>query len=511
MHEDDAILLRHYVENDNEEAFAELVRRNMDTVYSIALRRVGGDAHMAKDVAQDVFIALVRHARQLMRYQVLAGWLYTATRNAAANRVRGEVRRRTREQEAHTMHETLNNRDRDADWDQVSPVLDEAMEELADRDRLALLLRFFDHRTFAQIGRSLRVTEDAARMRVDRALDKLHAQLARRGFRSTALVLGTAMTQHAVQAAPAGFATAAAHSALMAPVTAGAQMMDFFASFRMGEVAMIVAALLTIGVATTVVHQTGPTAAETETMRNTERSAIIRAKQRLQDLKEHRLTQNQLRTSLASSIAGATAPISEPATRPVTEEDTNPKVRLAGGRRTELNATYDLLYQSLGLTPEQIKKFESIRIQITGSGLWVFDEPADSGEPVSLSLAEANQQLRTFLGEEGYARYLEYNRVVPARNVVRQVASAVYLTEPINREQGEQLTRFFAETSRAYQAGAPIDLVNLDWDAVLAAARQILSPAQVTALSLVRQRVALNDALQQHLSQRTITSPDFRP
>ncbi len=101
--------------------------------------------------------------------------------------------------------------------------------------------------------------------------------------------------------------------------------------------------------------------------------------------------------------------------------------------------------------------------------------------------------------------------MVPARAEVRQIASAVYLTDPIDREQGELLTRFLAETSRAYQAGAPVDLANLDWDAVLAAARQILSSAQVTALSSVRQRVALNDALQQHLSQGATVAPAFRP
>lgn len=511
MHEDDAILLRRYVEDDNEEAFAELVRRNMDTVYSIALRRVGGDAHLAKDVAQDVFISLARHARQLLRYPVLTGWLYTATRNAAANRVRGEVRRRAREQEAQTMHETFNSRGRDANWDEVSPVLDAAMEELAERDRLALLLRFFDHRTFAEIGRSLRVTEDAARMRVERALDKLHAQLARQGFRSTAVVLGAAMTQHAVQAAPAGLAAAAAQSALVAPVTAGAQAMNFIASFRMTEAVLIIVALLTIGAATLGVRQARLALAEAETTRSTEQDAIIQAKQRLHDSGQHGRVQDQMRASMAASIDGLAAPIPTSGTLPPADGNAKPRARLAGGRRTELNATYDLLYQSLGLTPEQIEKFESIRVQVPGSALWVFDEPAGSDEPVPLSTAEANRQLRSLLGETGYAQYLEYNRVVPARDVVRQVASTVYLTDPIDREQGEQLTRFLAETSRAYQAGAPVDLVNLDWDAVLAAARQILSPVQVTALSSVRQRVALNDALQRHVSQRASTSPGFRP
>src|SRR5688572_11875324 len=135
MQDDDLMLLRRYVDEGREEAFAQVVRRNMDLVYSTALRRVGGDAHLAKDVAQDVFIALARHAGSLARHRRLAGWLFTATRNAAANRVRGEVRRRGREQEAQTMHETAQGTDPGAGWSELAGVLDSALDELAERDR----------------------------------------------------------------------------------------------------------------------------------------------------------------------------------------------------------------------------------------------------------------------------------------------------------------------------------------------------------------------------------------
>ena len=94
MPDDDAALLRLYAEGDAQNAFAEIVRRNMDSVYSSALRRVGGNTHLAKDVAQDVFISLAQHARSLSQHKLLTGWFHLATRNAAANRVRGEVRRR---------------------------------------------------------------------------------------------------------------------------------------------------------------------------------------------------------------------------------------------------------------------------------------------------------------------------------------------------------------------------------------------------------------------------------
>ncbi|MEO5957530.1 MAG: sigma factor [Opitutaceae bacterium] len=93
----DATLLRRYAEIRDEAAFAELVRRHLDGVYSIARRRVGGDAHLAEDVAQQVFLELARKAKRLAAHPVLAGWLFTTTRNAAANVVRGERRREARD------------------------------------------------------------------------------------------------------------------------------------------------------------------------------------------------------------------------------------------------------------------------------------------------------------------------------------------------------------------------------------------------------------------------------
>ena len=287
-------------------------------------------------------------------------------------------------------------------------------------------------------------------------------------------------------------------------------MLDFLASFRTVEIAMIVAALLTMGAATAVVHQTRLTTAEAETARTTEQSTIAQIRQRLRDLEQSGQTQGQTRASLAAAIDEAAAPGPARSALTAIERNIGSSARLAGGRRTGLNATYDLLYRSLGLTPKQIEKFESIRVQGAGPALWVFDEPAAPDEIASLSVAEMNRQLRALLGDDGYARYQEYNRVVPARNLVMQVASAVYLTDPLDREQGEQLTKVLAESSRAYQAGASIDLADLDWDAVLASARPILSPAQATALSTVRQRTAFNDALQRHLAQRAATA-DFRP
>ncbi len=204
MTEDDATLLRRYVRDRSEAAFAELVRRHVDLVYAAAWRRTDGDTHRAADVTQIVFTTLAQRAAALANHTVLAGWLYTTTRNAALNLQRGEARRRARETGAHTMHELLSDPEPTADWEQLRPVLDAAMDELDARDREAVLVRFFQGRPFAEVAATLRVSEDAARKRVDRALDKLRAQLGRHGITSTAAALGAVLANQTAMAAPAG-------------------------------------------------------------------------------------------------------------------------------------------------------------------------------------------------------------------------------------------------------------------------------------------------------------------
>ena len=212
---DDTELLRRYAVDRSESDFAELVRRHVNLVHSAALRQVNGDAHLAQDVTQLVFTDLARKAAALAQHRVLAGWLFTSTRFAAAKLVRGEQRRRTREQEAQLMHE-ISQSDPAAqlDWGRIRPVLDEALGELDERDREAILLRLFEGRDIAGVGEKLALSENTARMRVDRAVDKLHALLARRGVTSPSAALAAALGSHAVAAAPAGLAASVTGAAL---------------------------------------------------------------------------------------------------------------------------------------------------------------------------------------------------------------------------------------------------------------------------------------------------------
>jgi RNA polymerase sigma factor (sigma-70 family) len=210
----DGELLRAYAETNSEDSFSELVRRHLDLVYSAALRRVNGDAHLAHDVAQTVFTDLARKAASLSSRPVLTGWLYTSALFAAAKTVRTESRRHARERDASLMHELLHNSAPDLDWEKLSAVLDDAMLDLKEPDREAVLLRYFENRPHAEIASRLGLTENAGRMKVERALEKLRGLLKRRGV-NTAASLSMVISANAVQAAPVGLSATISSAAIV--------------------------------------------------------------------------------------------------------------------------------------------------------------------------------------------------------------------------------------------------------------------------------------------------------
>jgi RNA polymerase sigma factor (sigma-70 family) len=205
-------LFAEYRTSGSEPVFRELVARYTDLVYSAALRLVEGDTHRAEDVAQIVFADLARKAHRLSLEGALAGWLYRHTCFVAAKAMRGERRRQAREKEAAQMNAQDDHSE--ANFAQVAPVLDEAISQLGPEDQSAIVLRFFERMDFSSVGEALGSTEEAARKRVNRALDKLHDLLTVRGVTLSAAALGTALAARAVEAAPAQIAASLANAAL---------------------------------------------------------------------------------------------------------------------------------------------------------------------------------------------------------------------------------------------------------------------------------------------------------
>ncbi len=246
---DDVAQLRRYAHEGAEEAFAQLVARHLPLVYSAALRQVGGDAHLAKDVAQSVFIALARNAPSLCRREIISGWLYTTTRYLAAKVVRSERRRQIHEQASAAMHELLSQPDAEADWSRVGPVLDEAMARLSRKDRNAVLLRFFKNEDLKTVGAALGVSEDAARMRVNRALEKLRGLLEKRGITCSASALAMSLGWEAVGAVPAELAASITGTAMAGAVASGGVAAPFLKALLMTKLKVgIVGVVVTVGV-----------------------------------------------------------------------------------------------------------------------------------------------------------------------------------------------------------------------------------------------------------------------
>src|ERR1035437_8688056 len=200
---DDHQLLAEFARKNSEAAFAALVQRHVNLVYSVALRSVG-NVHDAEEITQAVFIILARKAKSFSRKTILSGWLYQTTRLTAANFLRGEIRRQKREQEAY-MQSALNEPDANI-WPQIAPLLDDALAKLGERDRNAIVLRFFENKNLRDVGAALGASEDAAKIRVNRALEKLRKIFTKRGVTLSATVIAGAVSANSVQAAPVGLA-----------------------------------------------------------------------------------------------------------------------------------------------------------------------------------------------------------------------------------------------------------------------------------------------------------------
>ncbi len=256
---DHIALLREYAETGSEPAFATLVEKYVNLVYSTALRGAG-NTHAAEEITQAVFIILARKARSFSKRTVLSGWLYRTTRLTAANFLRGEIRRQRREQEAYM--QTILNEPEPEIWPQIAPLLDDAMERLGEKDRNAIVLRFFENKNLREVGAALGASEDAAKMCVNRALEKLRKFFSKRGVTLSGMAIAGAVSANSVQAAPVGLtisAVAAAKGSAVAAstLTLAKGTMKIMTWMKLKFAAGVgVAALLAGGVATVAISQT---------------------------------------------------------------------------------------------------------------------------------------------------------------------------------------------------------------------------------------------------------------
>ena len=252
---DDLQLLKQYVKDGSQDAFAAIVRRHVDLVYGTA-RRLVGDEQLAEDVAQAAFLVLAQKAKQVEPGR-LAGWLVNATRLAAHEARRGKLTREKHEWRAAQMRSSKGGEDADEPTlAELSPLLDEALCRLREADRTAVAMRFLQGRSFAEVAAAMGSSEEAARKRVERAVEKLRGVFMKKGLAPSVGGLMVVLAAHQAQAAPAGLAGSISATAISggtgtsAILAKGAMTMMMMAKVKVAAVVvLVIAAAVGVGIA----------------------------------------------------------------------------------------------------------------------------------------------------------------------------------------------------------------------------------------------------------------------
>jgi len=495
---DDSELLRRFAaDRSDEQAFAAFVEHRIGFVYASALRRTSGNAHLAEDITQTVFLTASQKAPALARHAHITGWLHTATSHIARTAMRDARLRREREHEAAAMNELLDTpgaATASATQQHMREVLDEALDALAPKDREAVLLRFFEDRDFAEIGSRMKTNEDAARMRVTRALDKLRVLYARRGVTSTAAALTALMTAEAVAAAPVGLATTitgtilAGGGAAIATTTTTVGILAFMSSTKIAIIATA-AVLIMATFATLEVRREKAAAADLATLKR-EHTAFLK---NLGDTQKYvkgyqtALTNFHRRKAEADELAKNPQNPLE-AGKAFLAVHPEIKTMLVDIRKAVLAGKFYPLYKQLNLTPEQIAEFEDIVSKYMKAGIMTIDKTIPgigkitlTTQPDIIPYSEAIDKLNDLLGPENTKKMEPYI----TDDFATELAYNLYYTDtPLTAGQGarlSQIIRTVAENDQndsGYSSGF--------WGEMLKQSSAILSEPQMSALKQIR-------------------------
>ncbi len=478
-------LLADYVRNHSEAAFRDLVARYLDLVYSTAVRLVDGDAHRAKDVAQIVFADLAKMARGFAPEVMLGGWLHRHTCFVAANTLRGERRRLLRERQAVDMNLLTDNSG--ADFSRLTPLLDEAINELEDADRTAILLRFFEQKDFRSVGHSLDSSEDAARMRVNRALDKLRELLERRGVTTSAAALSVVLTASAVQSAPVGLVAAISAAALggaavsTSTIIAATTKTIAMTALQKTLVAATVTVLAGAGIyearqtaklreqVQTLQQQQAPLAAQIQQLQRERDDAT----NRLADfLAENPRPNTDPRQTELLKLRGQVSALRADVTKRAESDSSlanmvkSPQIQefMKTAMASTVDKVYAKLFADLHLTPEQTSALKQLLIAKNTAGM---DSGAEMlsdkmtaaqlkqlGEQIAAEKAGVDNQIKDLLGTDGFAAYQAYDKNYLDRTTVSgpagfedQLAGGLELTA----DQREQLVQAMADARQNFK------------------------------------------------------------
>src|SRR5665213_1962532 len=481
---DDMQLLQEYANGHSEEAFTALVSRHINLVYSAAMRSIN-NPHQAEEITQTVFVILARKSRALRSGTVLSGWLYQTARLTAANFIRSESRRLHRENQAH-IQSTMNDPDPEP-WTRVGPLLDEALSQLNEKDRNAIVLRFFEGKALKEVGDALGATEDAAKMRVNRALDKLRDIFHDHGITMPAAALAAAISGNSIQAAPSGLAASVAAGALK-----GAALAVSTLTLVKGAIEIMTSAKISVaiglGAAAIIAVQVHQSSIQEQTIKQlqaqvAQTTLAAQSAQQPQSSHAQQADLEKLReenasyaktieglqrdvakararasAALASKTTAATTAAAGTKGNPMSEMFKDPAM-IEAMRPQQLATTkmmYAPLVKQLNLSPEQADKFYNI---IVDNGLKSL-EAMRSGTPSADAMKSTSQtmeaDIRSLLGDDGFAQYKDYSKNEMADQTLFAAMKNDFAENPLSETQQQQLLQAMKTARQSVNASNPL-------------------------------------------------------
>lgn len=372
------------------------------------------------------------------------------------------------------MHEMLSSDARDTEWSRVAPLLDAVIDELREEDRTAVLLRFIERRPFAHIGATLRLSEDAARMRVDRALEKLRVLLARRGIMPTSAALGVMLANEAIAAAPVGLAANVTNAALAGAVagnTIGAAGgLAFMTTIQ--KTCGIAAILMLVTLSISIHRHLRTNEIEAKRDRFQQQAHVLRAElatitARNLELRKERAA----RTSPATGVASGVVSDAPRLTANDVIESEKRRLYFTLECRRLANHAFPLIEQ-LGLSREQLARYAEIAGRELSSGR--FTEARSLDEYVKIFTTEWERETRELIGAEAFQRLVDLRR---AQSAVEPLAEYLQASNAsLQSRQAHDLLLYLARQPDSIRANGGI----VDEQAV-AGAQGMLSSAQLAA------------------------------
>jgi RNA polymerase sigma factor (sigma-70 family) len=515
----DAHLLRRYALNGDERAFTELVQRHLGLIYRVALRKSGNNRALAEDVAQRVFILLARKAETLAGHKTIIGWLHQTACFVTSEFIRTECRRIAREQKTFAMEQIDQENpspETNHDWTTIAPVIDESLAELTDHDREIVLLRYFANLPHAEVGRKLAISENAARMRLDRALSKLQGALQRRGIASTAAALSLTLTSQmnaASAAIPAAFISSISAAALAGGtgLTLAGANAGFLASMTTAKATVLTVSTLAVfslglSLSTTIQKRSADERLNGELAREQSLKhelASIQSNLKKENIDLSRASDSSLPTTanvaetttkaeINASIARLKKAIAARQERLASDPDYQRKWNEAVV--ADLNVEYRPFYRTNDLTDEKSARFEEILrrkawdkndLYASARSLNISSEDPAVQSELKRQESTYTAELQSLLSESEFASLQQFDLTAIPRRLVTAVAAHTYYTStPLTAEQGTSLVLLIAANDPHLTGVGPAWRQDgFNWDAIFKGAKPLLSPKQMEVLA----------------------------